>query len=183
MSLTTCHYSKNTFTLLPYGSVHRQCPSSHLYQPSPSNPLHGASASSRYPRPHTMLSEFLFSDGTPVLQKDIIGRGSAGVVVLRDGIAINIPYQSQRCISRHHFEQQVHQRIGHIDGVVRCLGMSKQTIELTYIKNGDLGDVSPIQSSFYGSEALLAQAAGQGAGANPRPVCADQRHSCRQCPG
>lgn len=85
-----------------------------------------------------MSSGYLYSDGTPVLGKDIIGQGSAGVVALRDGVAVKIPYQDQRNIERHHLEQQVYRRIGHIDGVVRCLDMSEQTLELTYMKKGDL---------------------------------------------
>lgn len=93
-------------------------------------------------------------DGTP-LSDPVIGKGSSGVVVQRDGTAVKLPlrycileggeterealehssYKSQESIKQ---EKNVFERLGQCDGVVECLDISGPGIQMKLMENGNL---------------------------------------------
>ncbi|KAJ9370061.1 hypothetical protein DTO282E5_5258 [Paecilomyces variotii] len=93
-----------------------------------------------------MSSPFLDLDGNPINGDEVLGYGRAGLVVLRENIAVKMPlrYRSSRDsdvetnIEVLQHEKEVYQRLGQCEGVVPCIGFSETTIQLSFMANGDL---------------------------------------------
>ncbi|GCB20421.1 tyrosine-protein kinase JAK3 [Aspergillus awamori] len=98
-------------------------------------------------------SLFIDLDGQPIPDREILGYGRSGVVILRDGLAVKTPLRDlwsseddvQVNLEVLQREQEVYRRLnspgsgnGQIDGVVPCIGFSTKAIQLAYLENGDL---------------------------------------------
>ncbi|OJD19138.1 serine/threonine protein kinase [Emergomyces pasteurianus Ep9510] len=91
-------------------------------------------------------SPFVDLDGNAIPNNQVLGYGRSGLVVFRDGMAVKMPlrYMSTtdddvniniEVIQR---EQDVYRRLRYCDGVVPCISTSKATLQLEFMKNGDL---------------------------------------------
>ncbi|KAJ5470469.1 Serine/threonine-protein kinase HT1 [Penicillium desertorum] len=97
-----------------------------------------------------MASPFLDLSGDPILLEQVLGSGSSAVVVLRDGLAVKTllryfwssDVQVDMNVEVIQREQDVYCRFQlsnpQCDGIVKCLGFSKEATQLTYMANGDL---------------------------------------------
>lgn len=94
---------------------------------------------------------FLDLQGSSIPESQVIGYGGTGVVLLRDGVAVKIPFRNSRTSDARvkgnlkvlRLEQGVYRRLSpsqgdQCPGVVPCLGFTEDSIELAYMKNGEL---------------------------------------------
>lgn len=94
---------------------------------------------------------FLDLQGESIPESQVVGYGGTGVVVLRDGVAIKIPFRKNRTSEARlrgnlkviRLEQNVYRRLNpsqdnQCPGVVPCLGFTEESIQLAYMKNGEL---------------------------------------------
>ena len=104
-------------------------------------------------------------DGTP-LQEAIVGLGRTGLVILHHENALKIP-----CVYRNPHasleereieeifieenrtflenEKEVYLRLGHHDGIVHCINLSEEGIEMAYMKNGSLSQYLELREPPY----------------------------------
>ena len=94
---------------------------------------------------------FLDLQGESIPESQVLGYGGTGVVLLRNGMAIKIPLRNSRSSDASvqgnlkvlRLEQDVYRRLSpsqddQCPGVVPCLGFTEDTIQLAYMKNGEL---------------------------------------------
>lgn len=93
-----------------------------------------------------MLTPFLDPTGNPISEKQLLGYGRSGVVILKDKAAVKLPlrysYTSDDEMTENIMviqrEQEVYHHLGLCEGVVPYISFSEKTTELAFMKNGDL---------------------------------------------
>ncbi|RHZ45972.1 uncharacterized protein CDV56_103549 [Aspergillus thermomutatus] len=93
-----------------------------------------------------MSTPFLDTEGNPISKDQLLGYGRSGLVILQNGVAVKMPLRylqssddevdlNTSVIQR---EQEVYQRLEQCEGVLPCVSFSPTTIQLAFMRNGDL---------------------------------------------